>query len=93
MWGILARRGPRPEPTSAPRLSKDLRRLADERERLRDSDLPAEGARLAACIEAYDGILLQACEAVGVTPPSHRPLGDSERTQVETALLAAGLRW
>ena len=88
------RRRPTPEPTSADQLSKDLHRLAAERERLRDSDLPAKGVRLAACTEAYDGVLVRACVAAGVTPPSGRPpLGDSERTQVETALRAAGLRW
>ena len=88
------RRRPAPDPTSTEELSKDLRRLADERGRLRDSDLPAKEARLVACTEAYDGILVQACDAAGVTPPSGRPpLGDAQRTQVETALRAAGVRW
>ena len=90
----LDRRRPAPEPPSTRQLSEDLRRLVDERERLLDSDLPALEARLVACAEAYDGILLQACEAAGVTPPSGRlPLGDAERTQVEVALRAAGVRW
>jgi hypothetical protein len=88
------RRRPTPEPTSTEQLSKDLRRLAEERERLRHSDLPAKEARLVACIQAYDGILVQACKAAGVTPPPGRPpLGDAERTQVEAALRTAGVRW
>ena len=88
------RRRPAPEPVSTEQLSKDLRRLADERERLRNSDLPAKEARLLACTEAYDGILVRACVAVGVSPPSGRPpLADVERTRAETALREAGLRW
>jgi hypothetical protein len=88
------RRRPAPEPASTEQLSKDLRRLADERERLRNSDLPAKEARLLACTEAYDGILVRACEAAGVTPPPGRPpLRKAERTQAETALHEAGVRW
>ncbi len=88
------RRRPGPEPPSTEQLSKDLRRLADERERVLDSDLPAKGARLIACTEAYDGVLVRACVAAGVKPPlGQPPLGDAERTQVETALRAAGVGW
>jgi len=88
------RRRPAPEPPATEQLSKDLRRLADERERVLNSDLPAKGARLIAYTEAYDGVLVQACKAAGLTPPSGRPpLRDAERTQVETALRAAGVGW
>ncbi|QIK67567.1 hypothetical protein G7072_15495 [Nocardioides sp. HDW12B] len=90
----LGLRSPAPEPTGRPLevVAADVRRLA------RRFRCPAEGARFAKVEgyrRAYDAVLVEACDVlgvptlVGVLPPGSEL--DRERARVEEALDAAGL--
>lgn len=86
---------PGPEPVPRSVLAAQLRRLADEVQRIGDSDRPAKALHLRAALLAYDDGLLRACSELGVAPPEGATSGMSRerRFQVESALLASGFSW
>ncbi len=91
-----ARRG-RPEPMPQVLHELELARLADEVQRVRTADRPGEPGqfhRVRATTAAYDDALVQACRTMGLDHPGGSlPLSDSDRYEIETRLMSAGVRW
>jgi hypothetical protein len=87
----------RPTPVVGPPLEKicaDLHRINNEISRvLGDPKLPARYHRLMAASLAYDAALADACRAVGLEPPSRRPLDQYVRLETEAALTTHGVQW
>ncbi len=86
----------RPEATELPPvlITLELRRLEAEIRRVEASDAPHRAARLRAVVAAYDQLLLQLCESLGVeTHVGLPPLPSSERLALEAELVAAGHDW
>jgi hypothetical protein len=86
----------RPPATELPvvLVTLDLRRLEDEIRRVEASDAPHRAARLRAVVAAYDQLLLQLCDRLGVqTPDGLTPLPAGERLALEAELVAAGHEW
>lgn len=76
------------------RLAADLRRLADDLDRVQATrDMPGRVTRLRAFSQAYDDTLLRACTALGVPLAARTPLTDVERLEAEAVLAQQGLRW
>jgi hypothetical protein len=92
-WRDAQRPGPEPVPAAV--LAAQLRRLADQVQRISDSDRPAKALHLRAALLAYDDGLMRACSELGVSPPAKARSGMSRelRFQVESALLASGFSW
>ncbi len=62
--------------------------------RVEESDAPHRAARLRAVVAAYDQLLLQLCESLGVeTHVGLPPLPSGERLALEAELVAAGHEW
>ena len=75
-------------------ITLELRRLAAEIHRVEESDAPHRAARLRAVVAAYDQLLLQLCESLGVeTDVGLPPLPSGERLTLEAELVAAGHDW
>jgi hypothetical protein len=58
-----------------------------------DPRTPALYHRLHAASLAYDAVLAEACQVLGLPRPGAPPLDGPTRLQAEAALTAAGLRW
>lgn len=72
----------------------ELKRLAQEVQRVRADQQPGQHHRVRATTAAYDGALVQTCRALGIEhSPGALPLSDEQRYEVETALMAAGVQW
>lgn len=88
---------PPPDPVRPPleSLCAALHRLDSEIARLRVSDkrTPALFYRLQSATLAYDWVLCDACQAVGVHPPGPAPYSAIARLEVEAGLAAAGVDW
>lgn len=84
---------PTPAARSIEQLVADLRRLAVEQRRIRQSDAPAKAARLQSLMLAYDDTLSAACVAVGLASPGRPPLHDATRLQIELQLTERGVVW
>jgi hypothetical protein len=84
---------PQTDNVSVERLAADLRRLADELERVYAQDQPAKMARLTAAALAYDWVLMSAARTLDVPVPGPAPLDPIDRLQTEAALAAQGLDW
>lgn len=93
LWGrLLGRRAP--EPIPAVLIAMELRRLEAEVHRVEAGDAPHRAMRLRATLAAYDQLLLQLCENVGVaTDVGLPPLPSGERLALEAELVAAGHDW
>ena len=88
-----ARRG-QPEPMPQVLHELELARLADEIRRVRDAQQPGLATRVRACNAAYDDVLVRCALDLGLEAPTRLPpLSDRERFEVETELMAAGMRW
>ena len=75
-------------------ITLELRRLEAEIRRVEESDAPHRAARLRAVVAAYDQLLLQLCESLGVeTHVGLPPLPSGERLALEAELVAAGHDW
>ena len=75
-------------------ITLELRRLEAEIRRVEESDAPHRAARLRAVVAAYDQLLLQLCESLGVeTDVGLPPLPSGERLAIEAELVAAGHEW
>ncbi len=87
----------RPSPVTGPPLEQicaDLHRINDEIAKvLGDPKLPARYHRLLAASLAYDAALADACRAVGLDPPTRRPLPQYVRLETEAALTTHGVQW
>jgi hypothetical protein len=75
------------------RLSRDLRRLLAELDRIEQSNPPMKVARLRATSLAYDDVLVAACRALEVDVGAEPPLRALERLEAEAELVRHGLRW
>jgi hypothetical protein len=88
---------PPPEPVRPPleTLCAALHRLDSEIALLRISDkrTPALFHRLQSATLAYDSMLCDMCQAVGVCPPGPAPYTAIARLEVEAGLAAAGVDW
>ena len=93
VWERLHPRRPRSDTVCIEQLSRDLRRLAADIERVYCQDQPAKMARLTAVSLAYDWVLLAAARTLEVPAPAQAPLDSVERLQTEAALAACGLEW
>jgi hypothetical protein len=72
----------------------ELRRLEAEVLRVEAGDAPHRAARLRAALAAYDQLLIELCESVGVeTDVGMPPLPSGERLALEAELVAAGHEW
>lgn len=92
-WGRVHRRR-EPEPLPFVLLAMDLRRLEAEVRRVEAGDAPHRAMRLRAALAAYDALLLELCERVGVEAPAGlTPLPSGERLALEAELVAAGHDW
>jgi hypothetical protein len=75
-------------------LTLELRRLEAEIHRVEASDAPHRAARVRAVVAAYDQLLLQLCDRLGLeTPDGLTPLPAGERLALEAELVAAGHDW
>ena len=75
-------------------ITLELRRIEAEIHRVEASDAPHRAARLRAVLAAYDQLLLQLCESLGVeTPEGLPPLPSGQRLALEAELVAAGHEW
>jgi hypothetical protein len=75
-------------------LTLELRRLEEEIHRVEASDAPHRAARMRAVVAAYDQLLLQLCDRLGLeTPDGLTPLPAGERLALEAELVAAGHDW
>ena len=75
-------------------LTLELRRLEAEIHRVEASDAPHRAARVRAVLAAYDQLLLQLCDRLGLeTPDGLTPLPAGERLALEAELVAAGHDW
>ena len=75
-------------------MTLELQRLEAELHRVEASDAPHRAARVRAVVAAYDQILLQLCERLGVqTPQGLTPLPPGTRVALEAELVAAGHEW
>ena len=75
-------------------LTLDLRRLEEEIHLVEASDAPHRAARVRAVLAAYDQLLLQLCDRLGLeTPDGLTPLPAGERLALEAELVAAGHDW
>ncbi len=83
---------PRDHP-SLQRLVADLQRLEDEYSRIERSDLPAKVHRLQAVSLAYDDVLCECCGALGLPPPTERPMRSIDRLEAQVELARHGLTW
>lgn len=86
----------RPPATALPPvlITLELRRLEAEIRRVEASDAPHRAARLRAVVAAYDQLLLQLCESLGVeTHVGLPPLASGQRLSIEAELVAAGHEW
>ncbi len=82
------------EPLPSVLLAMELRRLEAEVRRVEAGDAPHRAARLRAALAAYDQLLLQLCERVGVeTDVGLPPLPSGQRLTLEAELVAAGHDW
>ncbi|WP_392542770.1 hypothetical protein [Oryzobacter telluris] len=82
------------EPLPSVLLAMELRRLEAEVRRVEAGDEPHRAARMRAVLVAYDRLLLELCEAVGVEPGvGLPPLPSGERLTLEAELVAAGHDW
>ncbi len=89
-----AARRPPPEPLPPVLHELELARLADEIRRVRDAQQPGLATRVRACNAAYDDVLVRCALDLGLEAPTRLPpLSDRERFEVETELMAAGMRW
>lgn len=88
------RRHPPPVELPPVLITLELRRLEAEIRRVEESDAPHRAARLRAVVAAYDQLLLQLCESLGVeTHVGLPPLPSGERLALEAELVAAGHEW
>lgn len=72
----------------------ELKRLAEEVQRVRADQQPGQYHRVRATTAAYDGALVQTCRSLGLQAPNTTPpFSDEQRYEVETALMAAGVHW
>lgn len=72
----------------------ELTRLATEVQRVRADSQPGQLHRVRASTAAYDSALLETCRNVGLEAPADvPPLSDSQRYDVETRLMSAGVHW
>ncbi len=72
----------------------ELTRLAAEVQRVRADSQPGQLHRVRASTAAYDSALLDACRHIGLDAPRDiPPLSDSQRYDVETRLMSAGVHW
>ena len=86
----------RPPSTELPPvlITLELRRFEAEIRRVEASDAPHRAARLRAVLAAYDQLLLQLCESLGVeTHVGLPPLPSGQRLALEAELVAAGHEW
>ena len=75
-------------------ITLELRRIEAEIRRVEASDAPHRAARLRAVVAAYDQLLLQLCDNLGVeTPVGMPPLHSWQRLALEAELVAAGHEW
>lgn len=76
-------------------LSARLHRLQGEMARLLAADPRTPGLyrRLLAASLAYDGVLAEACQRLGLDQPGPPPLAGWARLAAEADLTEAGLRW
>ncbi|MFQ6170095.1 hypothetical protein ACK8HX_00690 [Oryzobacter sp. R7] len=92
-WARVRRRR-EPEPLPSVLLAMELRRLEAEVRRVEEGDAPHRAMRMRAALAAYDCLLLQLCERVGVeTDVGLPPLPSGERLALEAELVAAGHDW
>ena len=93
--GVRVLPEPEPDRPTLESLCAALHRLDGEIARLRVSDrrTPALFHRLQSATWAYDAVLCDACEAVGVHPPGCAPLTTVSRLEAEAGLVAAGVAW
>lgn len=92
-WTRLRRRR-EPEPLPSVLIAMELRRLEAEVRRVEAGDAPHRAMRMRAALAAYDALLLELCERVGVEAPgSPTPLRSGERLALEAELVAAGHDW
>ena len=91
-WREARRVTPEPMPQVLHEL--ELKRLADEVQRVRNFDRPGQYHRVRATTAAYDDALVQACRTLGLDHPAGSlPLSDTDRYDVETRLMSAGVHW
>lgn len=82
------------DPVSPVLLGLELRRLGHVVTSIEVGNPPAKAARLAAGRAAYDRVLLDYCEAMGIPVPGDRvPLSQDARFRAESALIGAGADW
>lgn len=92
-WRKVRRRHD-PEPLPSVLLAMELRRLEAEVRRVEEGDAPHRAMRMRAALAAYDSLLLELCERVGVEAPNGLPpLPSGERLALEAELVAAGHDW
>lgn len=83
-----------PEPLPSVLIAMELRRLEAEIRRVEEGDAPHRAMRLRAALAAYDSLLLELCERVGVEADvGLPPLPSGERLALEAELVAAGHDW
>ncbi|WP_377641224.1 hypothetical protein [Oryzobacter terrae] len=92
-WGrVRPRRVTEPLPSVL--IALELRRLEAEVRRIEEGDAPHRAMRMRAALAAYDALLLQLCEVVGVEATgAPTPLRSGERLALEAELVAAGHDW
>ena len=92
-WALVRRRRA-PEPLPSVLIAMELRRLEAEVRRVEEGDAPHRAMRMRAALAAYDSLLLELCERVGVEAPiGLPPLPSGERLALEAELVAAGHDW
>jgi len=93
--GVRILPAPEPPRPALESLCAALHRLDTEIARLRISDkrTPALFYRLQSATLAYDWVLCDTCQAVGLRPPGPAPYSAVDRLEVEAGLAAAGVDW
>ncbi len=82
------------EPLPSVLIALELRRLEAEVRRIEAGDAPHRAMRMRAALSAYDCLLLQLCEVVGVEAGAEpTPLRSGQRLALEAELVAAGHDW
>lgn len=74
-------------------LVADLQRLEQQYQRIDADNPPAKMQRLTAVSLAYDDVLGECCSALGLPPPTERPLSSGQRLLTESELALRGLTW
>jgi hypothetical protein len=93
--GVRVLPAPEPERPTLESLCTALHRLDVEIARLQVSDkrTPALFHRLQSATWAYDAVLCDLCEAVGIARPGSAPLDALARLEAEADVVAAGVAW